>query len=579
MTQKQPSLVSENQLDVSFGGCSSAGVREHNQDAFAAHKPTRVAQLNHKGASACIADGVSCSQHGQQASQTCVTQFIEDYYATPDTWGVKQAVSRVLSSLNRWLYHHSQQSQLRHNGFVSTFSAVVFKSATAHFLHVGDSRIYRYRQGKLLQITKDHCRQGLGDKGFLTRALGIDSQVEVDYQTHELQRDDIYLLSTDGVHDWLSNTQLGELLSQQTDLEQCANDIVAQAAMAGSNDNLSCLLVKVNTLPYADISELNQQLLHRVIPPVLEQGQSIDQWRVEKILYSGSRSHIYAVKSPRYQQTYLMKVPSLSYQDDLDYRKAFIREQWIGERTSSPLLMRIYPQESRFLYHLCQFVPGITLRQWMFDHPKPTLTEVRNVFSAMAAAVRALQRIGVTHRDLKPENMMLTPSGEIVLLDYGAADAQGLADSESPADAIPLGDLGYIAPEYIDGRADHQSDIFSMGVILYEMLSGERPFKKRSVTYQSSRQAYDWQYQPLSRHRQDVPFWVDQVIKRACHPDNRERYTSMSELVADLSTPNQAVLTETENAPLLVRDPVRFWQGVSGILLVIVILQLLIAFS
>ena len=101
---------SAKRLIVTLGGYSSAGPKDENQDAFAACITT---QEHYKGVALCVADGVSCSEHAQQASTTSVTHFLQDYYSTPDSWDVKTAAGRVLSSLNAWLYHHGQQASAR----------------------------------------------------------------------------------------------------------------------------------------------------------------------------------------------------------------------------------------------------------------------------------------------------------------------------------------------------------------------------------------------------------------------------------------------------------------------------------
>src|SRR5262245_47196831 len=141
-------MANAKSLSIAYGGYTTVGVKERNEDAFAAILPTE--QVRHtKGALASIADGVSCSDNEQIASQTAVGTFIQDYLSTPETWDVKTSASRVLSSLNSWLYYQGQSALTRHNGFVTTFSTVIFKSTTLHILHCGDSRIYRLRDGQL----------------------------------------------------------------------------------------------------------------------------------------------------------------------------------------------------------------------------------------------------------------------------------------------------------------------------------------------------------------------------------------------------------------------------------------------
>ena len=130
------------ELKIAFGGATSAGAKAQNQDAFAALLPDASTRRS-RGAVACLADGVSCSENAQLASETSVTTFIQDYFSTPESWNVQTASARVLSALNAWLYHQGQVALARHNGLVTTFTGIILKSQTAHVLHTGDSRLYR----------------------------------------------------------------------------------------------------------------------------------------------------------------------------------------------------------------------------------------------------------------------------------------------------------------------------------------------------------------------------------------------------------------------------------------------------
>jgi len=195
------------ELAVTYGGFTSAGTKNENQDAFAAYQPT-MGITKYKGIGMCIADGVSCSENAQHASTTSVTHFLNDYYSTPDTWDVKTAVRHVLSSLNAWLYHHGQQASARHNGLVTTFSAMILKSNTLHIFHVGDSRVYRLRGNVLEQLTRDHTHHHGNGQSYLSRALGMDNNLDVDYYTSDLLADDILIATTDGVHEYTNKAEL-----------------------------------------------------------------------------------------------------------------------------------------------------------------------------------------------------------------------------------------------------------------------------------------------------------------------------------------------------------------------------------
>lgn len=564
-------------LSVEFGGHSIAGRKERNEDAFAARQPEGNERI-YKGVVACIADGVSCSENAQQASTTSVTDFIHNYYSTPDTWAVRQAAARVLSSLNSWLFHHGQQTSARHNGLVTTFTGVICKSTTAHIFHAGDSRIYRWRKGKLEQLSRDHVHNQHGGRSFITRALGMDSVLEVDYFQSDLQVGDVLLLSTDGLHGSLRDRELAELLSlDYISLEACAHTLVNRALAAGSDDNISCLLVRIKQLPQADIDEIHRKLTQQVIPPVLLIGQKIDDYEVQKVLHSGSRSHVYLVKHPKQQSLRVLKAPSPNFSDDVQYLEGFIREQWVGQRINHPSIMKIYPRpaESPFLYHLCEYIEGATLRQWMIDNPQPSLARVRDITAGIITAMRVFQRMGMVHRDIKPENLIIDNSGKVRMIDFGTVQVDGLDEISTPlAEEMPVGSVDYIAPEYLHGeKGGHEADIFSLGVIIYEMCTGHLPFKTDAIKQHQPQRYMEWDYISVRHWRPELPLWLDLTLKKACDPNPVKRYHVMSELQQDLSRPNAELVDVHQRGPLLQRNPVLFWQVVSGLLLAGLIAQ------
>ncbi|WP_369413177.1 protein kinase domain-containing protein [Pseudomaricurvus albidus] len=565
-------------LTVKVGGYTTAGTKERNEDAFAVKLPSSAGVVNYKGIVACIADGVSCSDNAQQASITSVTQFIEDYYSTPDSWSVKKSAARVLTSLNSWLFHHGQQSDLRHNGLVTTFSGVVLKSNTAHLLHVGDSRIFRFRDGRLKQLTRDHSHNQYGRKSFLTRALGMDSHLEVDYRQVSLQVGDLLVLTSDGVHEYLSLADSIQLLTDAgEDLEAAARASVEKALANGSDDNLSCLLVRITALPQADVDEVHRQLTELVIPPVMDVGNKIDRFEVLQVMHSGTRSHLYLVEDKEAGRKLVLKAPSENFSEDPQYLEGFIREQWVGRRLNSPWVMKIYerPHESPFLYHLCEYVEGQTLRQWMHDNPHPEFDEVRSITESIIRGIRVFQRMGMVHRDLKPENIIVTPQKKAVIIDFGTVRVDSLDEIVSPIDdETPVGSVDYIAPEYLRGEKGlHQSDIFSLGVIVYEMLTGKLPYKTSTAQQRNPQRYQDWHYFSARDHRKEIPLWLDLALEKACAESPAQRYSVLSEFLADMSTPNSQLVSERQNAPFLQRNPLLFWQWMSAVLLVIVLVE------
>ena len=551
------------ELGISYGGASLAGERPVNEDAFAASPPHRL-----KGAVAVIADGLSSSERAQKASQTVVTEFIDEYLATPDTWTVKASVARVLNALNRWCCHH--------HGMATTVSAVVAKGRTAHIFHVGDSRVYRFRNGDLEQLTRDHARQSM-----LTNAVGMELDLEVDYLAEDMAAGDVFVLTTDGVHDALPPPRLRQsvvaALAETPDLEPASRAVLDAALQQGSEDNLSCLLMRVDQTPDEDIDEAHRRLTRQVIPPVLRTDARIDGYRVMRAIASGTRSHLYLVEDSAGKR-FALKAPSESFAEDAVYLDGFLREEWIGKRIDHPGVMKIlHRPESRFLYLVAEHIEGQSLRQWMLDNPQPPIEDVRRLVGEIAKALRAFQRLQVVHRDLKPENVMIDRDGNPKIVDFGTAYVQGFDELENAVrETHPVGSVGYVAPECLLGQpATHAADIYALGIVAYEMLAGALPYKPPMT--KDAKAYLNRPYIPLANAgRSDVPKWIDLALAKATAQNPTHRYEALSELVTDLTRPNPELIRRVESAPLLEKNPTLFWQLVSALLAGLLVLSLVL---
>lgn len=555
----------KNQLQVSVGQYSDKGRKPRNQDFHGLYVP-REPQLSSKGIAIALADGISSSDVSHIASETAVAAFLSDYFSTSDAWSVKTSVTRVLSATNAWLHAQTRRGQHRYDmdrGYVCTFSAVVLKSTTAHLFHVGDTRIYRLRGVDLEPLTRDH-RVWVGEgKSYLSRALGIGPQLEIDYQALAVEAGDLFLLATDGVYEFVEGRAMQRCIGEHAgDLQQAAQAIVEQALANGSDDNLTLQLVRVDGLPRAEADELQHKLGELPCPPVLEARQSFDGYRIVRPLHVSARSHVYLATDEGSGATVVLKTPALDLQHDAGYLERFLMEEWIARRIDSPhVLKACAPTRKRsYLYAVSEFIEGQTLAQWMIDHPRPELETVRGIVEQIARGLRAFHRLEMLHQDLRPANLMIDATGTVKIIDFGATRVAGLQEVDSrQRDGPILGTAQYSAPEYWLGEPGTvRSDVFSLAVIAYQMLGGRLPYGAGMARARTRSAQGRLRYAPIAQGRA-LPLWLDAVLRKACHPDPLKRYADPDEFAHALRHPGPALLNPGR-VPLLERNPLLFWQ-------------------
>jgi serine/threonine protein phosphatase PrpC len=562
---------------ISFGQHSDKGRKEVNQDFYGILVPEGP-QLASKGIAVALADGIGSSEVSQIASEFAVRGVLEDYYCTSEAWSVKKSVERVLTATNSWLHAKTRQSQYRYDkdrGYVCTLSALVIKSTTAHIFHVGDSRIYRVQDDSLEQLTEDHRVWVSESQSYLSRAVGFNPQIEIDYCALRVEKGDVFVLATDGVYEHVEPSFVVDAIRGGVgDLDGAARAIVGAALERGSTDNLTVQIVVIDDLPHHDASELQQQATSLALPPILEARMTIDGYRIVRELHGSSRSHIYLAVDSETEAVVVLKTPSIDKQDDIAYLERFLLEEWIARRISSPHVLKPceLTRERKHLYVATEFIDGQTLSQWMIDNPKPDVETVRRIVEQIAKGLQAFHRLEMLHQDLRPDNIMIDKTGTVKIIDFGATRVAGILEMETPLERGDiLGTEQYTAPEYFVGQeGTDRSDLFSLAVITYQMLSGRLPYGTEVSQARTLAAQRNLRYHSVLHEDRDVPAWIDDVLRKALQPDPMKRYEAISEFVHDLRHPNRAFLQKTR-APLVERNPVGFWKGMSALLAVIVI--------
>jgi len=569
-------------LKTDYGQYSAAGVKAENQDAVGFLQPKNPNLLENKGLVCAVADGISSSEQAREASHAAVIGFIEDYFSTPDSWSVKQAGGKVLTAINVWLCGQSHQARHAESALATTFSAVVVKSTTAHLFHVGDTRIYLFRQKSLEQLTQDHRIKLDTGKEYLGRALGIDYAVDIDYKAVSLEAGDSLLLMTDGVYSFVSDSVIKAQLNSG-DSPQVLTERLCQLALDnGSEDNVSCQLLTIEALAVPQADEVIARLTALPFPPELYEGVILDGYRVLREIHASSTSQLYLAIDTISGDKVVLKTPSVNFEDDPAYLERFQLEEWIGRRIDNPHVVRIIEQQRprRFLYYVLEYIEGVTLQQKLDDNGPLDLHEVRLLVPQLISALRAFHRLDMLHQDLKPGNVMISHEGMVKLIDFGSTKIAGIADVATPIERKSLlGTKQYTAPEYFSGEpGSPQSDQFSLGVMVYHMLSGKLPYGEKLSKMAEARQLSRLSYQHLSHPDNAIPSWVDKAVQQAVQLNPRRRYDVLSEFEADLKKPNPVFLKE-EGLPLIQRHPMKFWQGLCLLLLLSNVILLSLLFS
>jgi len=568
----------QSHLEISFAQKSEAGIKPENQDTVGARIPEGNL-LTTKGIAIAIADGVSSSTAAREASQTAIAGFLNDYYATPDTWRTQQSAIRVIQSLNSSLWGRSQNS-IYGEGYLTTFSALILKGDSGFIFHVGDTRVYRLRENHLELLTRDHTQRIDRNTTHLSRAMGADPYLEVDMHSFELAAGDIFILTSDGIHESISNSDFKKLIQDNLDnLETLTTKALALALECKSEDNLSIQIARIEKMGVATQVDAVQILSRLPFPPVLIPGNHIDGLVVKKILHESTRSQVYLVEDAN-KNFMVMKTPSVLYQDDKAYIERFVMESWVGARIQNAGVVRVIPAlESRsYLYYLTEYISGQTLTSLLKERGILSIVDSIELIEQLIRGIRAFHRKDTLHQDLKPDNIVIGNKGPVIV-DFGSCWIAGIAEIKAPItrDNI-LGTADYSAPEYrYGGKTGPASDQFSLAVLLYEMLTGKLPYGTAYANAFDFKSFQRLPYISAMTYNPLVPFWLDKAIEKALAINPDGRYEALSEWLQDLKRPNPNWL-HSRSQPLLERDPLLLWKtlALSGWLIVIFLCYFLI---
>jgi len=287
---------------------------------------------------------------------------------------------------------------------------------------------------------------------------------------------------------------------------------------------------------------------------LLEPGTEVDGFVVHECIHAGGMAHIYhagyanTARDPGFPLA--MKIPRMTAGDGAENIVSFEVELTILPTLTGHHAPRFVAAGDlmRLPYLVMEYVEGQTLQHWLDSHQRgdaeQDARDIARIGSALAIAAHSIHQQNVCHLDLKPANVLLRPDGSVVLLDFGLSCHAHYPDLLAEEMRKAVGSPTWIAPEQVVGvRGDLRSDIFAIGVMLYEMATGELPFGS-PTTDAGLRQRLWMTPAPPRQHRRDLPEWLQEVILRCLEPEAAQRYPSAAHLAFDLANPEQVPLTE-----------------------------------
>jgi TolB-like protein len=300
---------------------------------------------------------------------------------------------------------------------------------------------------------------------------------------------------------------------------------------------------------------------------VLTPGTRLNRYEILSQLGAGGMGEVYLARDTRLERNVALKILPAAVAADPDRMMRFAREAKAASALNHPNIITIYEIDhaDSTAFIATEFIEGVTLRERVRAQPMPP-ADALNVAAQIAAALAAAHANGIIHRDIKPENVILRHDGIVKVLDFGLAKLTGHAspgavDGDAPtrahlktASGLVIGTATYMSPEQARGQeVDARTDIFSLGVVLYELLTGHLPYEGSNIYEIMSAILSDQDAPPLSRYASGIPAELERIVGKALRKDRDERYQTVKDLLLDFQSLRQRLQFEKTHPEALNR--------------------------
>lgn len=527
-----------------FQVSSVGAVRDHNEDFVVFWEPQDFDQRQKLGSIAILADGVGGIGNGDVASRTAAESAIDVFRESKPEAGPVDVFRQIYETASSKIFQASREK----GRMATTMLTSIFREDKVNIAHVGDSRAYLIRQGKIRRLTSDHSYTSLQVKlglllernamtsphrSTLTRALGFDPICRYDVLAETLQPGDMVLQCSDGLYGFVLDEEILDIANKYHPGQACKN-LIALAEKRQASDNVSLQLIQVWDVHYAQGPSAAAKM--KPSGSDVNVGSLLDnRFEVTDVIAKSGMASLFKANDRQTGKAVALKIPHLQIESDPAGFERFRREEEIGVKLNHPYILKIVPVENKSRpYIAMEYLEGQTLNDLLARvHPLPE-PDAAKIASRICEALDYMHSNQIVHRDLKPQNIMLCNDGSIRIMDFGIAKSLASRRLTFVGFTPTMGTPDYMAPEQVKGsRGDNRTDIYSLGAILYEMATGEVPFGGDSpYVIMNSRVTGD-PVAPRKSNPKLTPV-IEEIILHAMERDPKRRYQSAAEMKREL---------------------------------------------
>jgi Protein kinase domain/Protein phosphatase 2C len=553
---QQTSTLNASGWTLAVGASSSASATSEGADVYVIHKgeasDRKAFDRPGRGIIAAVARGIGAGPRAREAAHIALHGLLEGYFGAAATLGPGRAAGLALGSANAWMFGQSRADP--GHPMAASLTALIFVGRRVRIVHVGDGRVYRRRGSQLTPLTSDHVHPAADGTGLLTRSVGGDAELQMDYLEDACEPADRYFLLSKGGFASTPTARLADMLTATPTADEAAGLIVASIPDKTGAGAATAIVIDVLKAPDSSFDEMAASFLRLPIRGAPRDGENWDGFLLGRTLYRSRYTTLKLARDTIGDKDVVLKIPLPSMLHDEVFRAGFLREAWVGATVHSPRIasyIEVAPERRSSLYLVLPYYRGETLEARLSRTDPIGYLEGVGLALRLCAAVQDLAALQIVHRDLKPENILLLPDGEIKLLDLGLAYLPGV---DEPDDDRLGGTTRYMAPELFRKQpADQRSEVFSLGVTVYRLFSGGPfPFGQRETI-------------PLQRQRPDLPAWLGQCLIGAMEKNREKRFKDASEFARALENGlSQGAARPLGTLPRHQRiNPLRLWQGLA----------------